>query len=60
MFETGDFAEPFSFSLTQALNLPAGKFYLRGEAQGAGSGLLPEPLLPCCGLTNPIWVEITV
>jgi len=58
LFETENFAEPFQFLHSRALDLPAGKFYLRGEARSAGSEFLPEPALPCGALTNPIWVEI--
>lgn len=58
LFETDDFAEPFSFSHTQSLNLVAGQFYLRGEAHSAGSEFLPEPALPCRALTNQLWIGI--
>ncbi len=58
LFETNNFTESFSFSYSQSLKLPAGQFYLRGEAQTAGSEFLPEQRLPCKGLTNPIWVEV--
>jgi hypothetical protein len=58
LYETDAFAEPFSFSQTQSLNLPTGQFYLRGEVYSAGSEFLPEQRLPCRGLTNPIWIEI--
>lgn len=58
LFETNNFAEPFSFSHTQSLNLSIGQFYLRGEVYSAGSAFLPEPALPCRGLTNSIWVEV--
>jgi hypothetical protein len=58
LFETNNFAEPFSFSHSQSLNLPAGQVYLRGEVHSAGSEFLPEPALPCRALTNPIWIEI--
>lgn len=57
LFESADFADPFSFSQTLPLDLPLGKFYLRGEAHSAGSEFLPERSLPCCALTNPIWIE---
>ena len=57
LFETVDFTDPFSFSQTLPLDLPAGQFYLRGEMYSAGSAFLPEQSLPCCALTNPIWVE---
>jgi hypothetical protein len=57
LFEAHDFADSFSFSQTLPLDLPAGKFYLRGEAFSAGSEFLPERSLPCRVLTNPIWVE---
>jgi len=57
LFETEKFAEPFQFLHSRALDLPAGKFYLRGEARSAGSEFLPEPALPCDALTNPIWIE---
>jgi hypothetical protein len=58
LFETRDFADPFSFSQMLPLDLSAGKFYLRGEAHGVGSEFLPERALPCRALTNPIWVEL--
>jgi len=58
LFETRVFAKTFSFFHTQPFNLPIGRFYLRGEVHSAGSGFLPKNSLPCCGLTNPIWVEI--
>jgi histidinol phosphatase-like PHP family hydrolase len=58
LFETNNFVEPFLCSHTPSLNLPAGQFYLRGEAHSAGSEFLPEQRLPCRGLTNPIWVEV--
>ncbi len=58
LFETSAFAETFSFSHHQPLDLPAGQFYLRGEVHSAGSAFLPENSLPCCALTNPIWLEI--
>jgi len=57
LFETSAFAESFSFFHRQPLDLPAGKFYLRGEVQSAGSEFLPERTLPCRALTNPIWLE---
>jgi hypothetical protein len=57
LFEAEKFAAPFQFSCFHPLNLPAGKFYLRGEARSAGSEFLPAPALPCCALTNPIWIE---
>ena len=57
LFETENFAAPFQFAHIQTLELPAEKFYLRGEARSAGSELLPEPALPCGALTNPIWIE---
>lgn len=57
LFEIKNFAEPFRFSHSQTLDLPAGKFYLRSEAHSAGSAFLPESALPCSALTNPIWVE---
>jgi hypothetical protein len=58
LFETNAFANPFSFSHRQPLDLPPGQFYLRGEVQSAGSAFLPERTLPCRALTNPIWLEI--
>ncbi len=58
LFETNNFAEPFLFSHTQPLNLPAGRFYLRGEVHSGGSEFLPEPALPCRALTNPIWIKV--
>lgn len=58
LFETESFTESLQFSHAQALILPTGKFYLRGEARSAGSAFLPEPALPCAALTNPIWIEI--
>jgi hypothetical protein len=57
LFEIDSFAESFSLSHSQPLDLPAGQFYLRGEAHSAGSEFLPEQRLPCQGLTNPIWIE---
>ena len=57
LFETKNFPEPFRFAHSPALALPAGKYYLRGEACSAGSEFLPAPALPCGALTNPIWVE---
>jgi hypothetical protein len=57
LFETRDFTDPFSFSHDLPLDFPLGQFYLRGEVHSAGSECLPECSLPCCGLTNPIWVE---
>ncbi|MDZ7360915.1 MAG: CehA/McbA family metallohydrolase [candidate division KSB1 bacterium] len=57
LFETHDFADPFLFSHEQPLDLPAGNYYLRGEVHSAGSEFLPERALPCCALTNPIWIE---
>jgi hypothetical protein len=58
LFETNNFAEPFSFLHAQSLNLPAGRFYLRGEVHSAGSEFLPEQRLPCQGVTNPIWIKV--
>jgi hypothetical protein len=58
LFESADFADPFSFSQTLPLDLPLGKFYLRGEAHSAGSEFLPQRSLPCRALTNPIWINI--
>lgn len=57
LFETSSFAEPFSLTQSLPLDLPAGPFYLRGEAHSAGGNFLPERALPCRALTNPIWVE---
>jgi len=58
LFEISNFVDPFSFSQTLPLDLPVGKYYLRGEAHSAGSEFLPERALPCRALTNPIWIEI--
>ncbi|MCI0697973.1 CehA/McbA family metallohydrolase [candidate division KSB1 bacterium] len=58
LFETNNFAEPFSFEHTQSLSLPTGQFYLCGRVHSAGSEFLPEQKLPCQGLTNPILVEV--
>lgn len=57
LLETDTFAEPSLFSHTHSLNLPAGRFYLRGEVHSVGSEFLPERRLPCLGLTNPIWIK---
>jgi len=60
LFEQTQFIEPYKFSAAVPLNFAEGEYYVRGEVLSAGSHFLPEPLLPCQALTNPIWVKPTL